>query len=162
MADLLDTAKFFWTVLENGAPKVDVAETRVSALPQGTAKRDLPGPWQTAAYTERLEEKSGLADLISALGMDPDTINYAVAAVWDYSGQYISDFHVSASGAVQPFSNLNITVQTFEADYDENDVVQMKYDIVCMISNTTAGSKRLVIHAQARGDGGGMSLGEES
>jgi hypothetical protein len=161
MSGALETAKFAWSVVENGAPKVDVTPMRVSALPQGSTKADLPGPWRNAAYTENLEQKEWLAGIVSALGLDPDLIKYAIAAVWDYNGQHISDFHISASGNVQPLSNLSITAQTFEADQDADGVVQMKYDIICMMSNITSGSTRLVMHALARGDGGGMSLAEE-
>jgi hypothetical protein len=161
MGEALDTTKFFWDVLVNGKPKVDVQDTRVSALPENTKKRDLPGPWQRAAYSEHLQEKEGLASIIEALGMDPNLLDYTVTATWDYNGQYISEFHLSAAGTVQPFEDLSVSVQTFEADYSDDDVVRMNYDIICMINNITAGSKRVVIHAQAWGNGGGMSLGED-
>jgi hypothetical protein len=158
MADPLESSKTFFSILKDGAPVVDVTNKRVNVFPQGATKTDLSGPWQTASYTEHLQELDMLASLASALGLDPNVINYDVSAIWDYNGQYISDFHVSASGTVQVFSNLSIDVQTFDADYDDSDVAQMKYDIICMLSNLTGGSKRLVIHAQGRGDGGGMSL----
>jgi hypothetical protein len=161
MADPLESSKTFFSILKDGAPVVDVTNKRVNVFPQGATKTDLSGPWQTASYTEHLQELDMLASLASALGLDPNVINYDVSAIWDYNGQYISDFHVSASGTVQVFSNLSIDVQTYDADYDDSDVAQMKYDIICMISNLTGGSKRLVIHAQGRGDGGGMSLSME-
>ena len=161
MSETLDATKFLWSVLKDGAPVVDVTNKRVNTLPAGTSKADLPGPWQTTSYTEHLIELDMLASFASAVGLDPDTINYNVTVVWDYNGQYINDFHVSASGTVQIFSNLSIDVQTYDADYDDNDVVRMKYDLICMLSNVTGGSKRVVIHAQAQGDGGGMSLNIE-
>ena len=161
MSEALDVTKFLWSVLKDGAPVVDVTNKRVNALPEGRSKSDLPGPWQTASYTEHLVEVDMLASVASALGLDPDTINYNVTTVWDYNGQYINDFHVSASGSVQVFSNISIDVQTYDADQDDNDVVRMKYDLICMLSNLTGGSKRVVIHALARGDGGGMSLNIE-
>ena len=157
----LDTTKFFWDILVNGKPKVEVQDTRVSVLPVGSRKRDLPGPWQRAAFTEYLLEKGAFAGLVEALGMDPNLLDYSVTAAWDYNGQYISEFHLSAAGKVQPLEDLSISVQTFEADYNDDDVVRMNYDIICMINNITAGSKRVVIHAQAWGNGGGMSLGED-
>lgn len=160
MGSALDTAKFVLDVVKAGQPTVNVARNRVTVLPQGTTKRDLPGPWQRSAVTEYLREYSMLGEYVEELGLPGGrTIDYAVTVAWDYDGQYISEFHVSASGTVQVFSNLDITVETFEATYDSDDVVEMNYDIVCTISNLTGGSKRLVIHAQARGDGGGMSLG---
>lgn len=161
MSEALDATKFLFSVLKDGAPVVDVTNRRVNAFPAGQTKADLSGPWQTASYTERLVEVAMLAGLVQALGLDPDTINYAVTTVWDYNGQYISDFHVSASGTVQVFSNLSIDVQTYDADEDDDGVVMMKYDLICMLSNLTGGSKRVVIHALARGDGGGMSLNIE-
>jgi hypothetical protein len=161
MADVLGATKSLFSILKDGAPVVNVTTQRVNAVPVGATKMDLPGPWQTASYTEHLRELDMLHTLADALGLDPNVINYDVAAVWDYNGQYINDFHVSASGTVQVFSNLSIDVQTYDADYDGGDVAQMKYDIICMISNLTGGSKRLVIHAMARGDGGGMSLAVE-
>ncbi len=157
----LDTAKFIWTVLESGKPKVDIDTKRVSVLPKGVDKKDLPGPWSTASYTEHLEQIGAWKDLVEALGFDSKLIDYEVTAAWDYNGQYVSEFHINAAGTVQPLSDLSISVQTFEADYNSDDIVQMNYDIVCMLNNITGGSRRVVLHAQARGDGGGMSLGVE-
>jgi hypothetical protein len=159
MSEILDAAKFVWTILESGQPKVDIANTTVSPLPSGKARGDIPGPWQTASYTEHLQQRESLAGLMEALGFDPNLIAYDVTAVWDYNGQYLSDFHVSASGTVQPLSNLSIGVQTYDADFD-GDVVTMKYDLICILSNIGSGSQRITIRALARGDGGGMSLGE--
>jgi hypothetical protein len=64
----------------------------------------------------------------------------------------------AASGTAQLFSNLNISVQTYDADYDDNGVARMNYDLICLLSNITGGSKRVTISAQARGDGGGMDI----
>jgi hypothetical protein len=159
MSGTLEAAKLVWTILDSGRPRVDIANTKVNPLPSGMTRSDLPEPWQTASYTEHLGQRASLASLMEALGFDPSLIAYDVTAVWDYNGRYISDFHVSASGTVQPLSSLSIGVQTYDADLDD-DVVTMKYDLICTLSNISSGSQRVTIHASARGDGGGMSLGE--
>src|SRR5579862_4778900 len=134
MSDALDTAKFLLEVVKAGKPAVNVSRSRVSVLPQGVAKRDLPGPWEHATYTEYLREYSMLGQYAEDLGLPGGRIiDYSLTATWDYNGQYISDFHVAAEGAVQIFSDLDVDVETFEADYDEGDVVRMSYDIICTL-----------------------------
>jgi hypothetical protein len=158
MFDPLASSKTFFDILKDGAPITNIQNVKVSVLPQGATKADLPGPWQTASYAEQLNQVEEFASVLSALGFDVNLIDYTVTAVWDYNGQYISDFRVNASGSVQVFSSLNISVQTYDADYDEHGVAQMNYDLICILSNLTGGSRRVTISAQARGDGGGMDL----
>jgi hypothetical protein len=159
MPGVLAATKFFWEVIKAGKPVVGVSDQRVNVLPDGLSKNDLPGPWETTSYTEYLREYSMLGEWAEELGIPGRIVDYSISAVWDYNGQYISDFHISASGTVQVFTDLDVAVQTFDADFDSDDVVQMNYDIICTINNLTGGSRRLVIHAVAQGNGGGMSLG---
>jgi hypothetical protein len=160
MPDPLASSKAVFDILKDGAPVVSVQNVKVSVLPQGAAKADLPGPWQTASYSEHLKQVDSFASIVSALGFDVNLIDYTVTTVWDYNGNYISDFHVNAAGTVQVFSNLSITVETYDASYDASGVAQMNYDLICTLSNISSGSQRITISAQARGDGGGMTLSE--
>lgn len=158
MPDPLASSKAVFDILKENVPVVDIQSTKVSVLPQGATKADLPGPWQTASYTEYLQQIESFASVWSALGFDPNLIDYSVAATWDYNGQYISDFHLVTSGTVRSGSNLSISVQTYDADYDDGGVARMNYDLICTLNNIVGGSRRVTITAQARGDGGGMSL----
>jgi hypothetical protein len=161
MADPLGSTATLIKVLKDGQPVVDVSNKRVSALPEGTAKRDLPGPWQQTSVPEYLQERSFLGNLFETddlVGIDTNVIDYTIEARWEYNGQYISDFHISGSGNVQIFSNLSIHVEVFDANYTSDDIAEMRYDIIVSMSNLTGGDRRVVIHALVRGDGSGMSL----
>jgi hypothetical protein len=159
MTEPLQSTFALLKVIKEGAPVVSIDNARVHALPEGRTKQDLPGPWETTSYTEYFHENSMLQDFFAMLGYDSSIADYAIEARWDYNGQYIADFRLNASGSVQVFSNLDVDCQTSEATYDENDVVELRYDIIITFSNLTSGNETLTIHALARGDGGGMSLG---
>ena len=59
---------------------------------------------------------------------------------------------------MQPLSGLTISVETFEGSYMDDSMAYLNYDVICTIDNITSGSKTVVIHEQARGDGSGMDL----
>jgi hypothetical protein len=148
MSAVLEATKFFWEVIKDGA-KVDVRETTVSVLPKGASKDDFGG-WKWTSFSEKYEELSFL--------FESELADFTLTAEWEYNGEYIANFHVTADGTVDVLSNINIAVNTFEAEIDDEGVAQLPYHVTVQFHNLTGGTRRKTFKAVARGDGGGMSL----
>jgi hypothetical protein len=146
MSDVLDTAKFFWEVVKDGI-KVNEGKA-VNAMPQGTTKMDFSG-WQSVSFDETFEETT-------LLGFS--AADFVLTTAWEFNGQYIANFHLRAEGTVALLSSIDVSIQTFEAGMNSDNVVELPYDITVTFRNITAGSKTKVIRAVATGSGGGRSL----
>jgi hypothetical protein len=150
MAGILDTAKFVWDIIKDGA-KLDVSDRTVSALPAGKSKADLTGWTGPVSFSEQFEEVS--------TWFGSDLANLTLTANWEYNGQYIANFNVIVDGSVDVLSNVDVTATTLEASLNTDDVVEMQYRIAVVFKNLTGGTKRRTYTALARGDGTGESLG---
>jgi hypothetical protein len=149
MSAALETAKFFWDVIKDGA-KVNVEGKVVSVLPKGTTKDDFSG-WQgPISYQEKYDELSFL--------FKSELADFTLTANWEYNGQYIANFNVIAEGTVDVLSNVDVSVTTLEAQMNDDDIAELPYHIDVTFHNVTGGTKRTTFRALARGDGGGQSL----
>jgi hypothetical protein len=150
MSEVLDTAKFVWDVIKDGA-KVNVSGTTVSVLPQGTRKSDLSAWSGPVSYPEKYDELSFL--------FQSELADFTITPNWEYNGQYIANFNVLVEGTVDVLSSADITVTTLEASFNADDVVEMPYHIEVSFRNVTGGTRRKTYRALARGDGSGLSQG---
>jgi hypothetical protein len=146
MSEVLDTAKFFWEVVKDG---VKVNETRVvNVLPKDKTMMDLSG-WEPVSFDETFQETTLLGG---------SAADFVLTTAWEFNGEYIGNFHLRAEGEVGLLSSIDVSVNTFEAHRDGDDVVELPYEINILFRNVTGGSKRKVIRAIATGAGGGRSL----
>ena len=150
MSEVLDTAKFIWDVIKDGA-KASVAGTTVSVLPQGTRKSDLTGWTGPVSYPEKYDELSFL--------FQSELVDFTITPNWEFNGQYIANFNVLVEGTVDVLSSADIVITTLEASFNADDVVEMPYHIDVSFHNVTGGTRRKTYRALARGDGSGLSQG---
>ncbi len=61
-------------------------------------------------------------------------------------------------GTLDVLSSLDVSVTTFEASTDDDEVVELPYHIDVRFHNVTGGTRATTFRAIARGDGGGRSL----
>ena len=151
MPNMLDAAKFVFDVMKDGA-RVTVQQETVDVLPRGKTKLDLSG-WQgPVSFPEQFEEESILGFSLA---------DFRIAANWEFNGQFIANFNVLVDGTIDPLSSVDVTVTTFQANFDgdvnEGGVAVMPYHIDVKFHNITGGTELRTFRAKARGDGGGES-----
>jgi hypothetical protein len=149
MAAVLDTAKFVWDIIKDGA-KTEFDGKTISVLPQGSTMSDLQG-WQgPVSFAEHYEELSAI--------FESELADFTLTANWEYNGQYIGNFNVMAEGTVDVLSSISVRVTTREAHLNADEVVELPYTIDVTFHNVTGGTRKTTFRALARGDGSGMSL----
>lgn len=149
MSAVLDTAKFVWDVMKDGA-RLSTAGTTVTVLPKDTTMMDYPG-WQgPVSFPEKYEQLSAI--------FESELADFTLTPNWQFNGQYIANFNVLVEGTLDVLSSLDVTVTTFEASLDGEGVVELPYHIDVRFKNVVGGTRATTYRAVGRGDGGGRSL----
>jgi hypothetical protein len=149
MSAVLDTAKFVWDVMKDGA-KLTTAGNTVTVVPQGTSMMDF-GRWDgPVSFPEKYEQLSAI--------FESELADFTLTPNWQFNGQYIANFNVLVEGTLDVLSSLDVTVTTFEASLDGDGVVELPYHIDVRFKNVTGGTRATTYRAIGRGDGGGRSL----
>jgi hypothetical protein len=150
MSVLLDTARFVWDVVKDGA-KLEVEGKVVTVVPKGTTKEDHSHWEGPVSYPENYHEVSSL------LGVD--LANFTLTANWEYNGVYIANFNVLAEGTVDVLSSLDVKAETLQAHLNDDGVAELPYHIHITFKNLTGGAQRKTYRAVAAGNGAGRSVG---
>ncbi|GGP24890.1 hypothetical protein [Silvimonas amylolytica] len=148
MSEVLDTAKFVWEIMKDGA-KLTTAGQTVNLLPQGTNVSDISN-WQgPVSYPEYYDQLSAIFESTLAA--------FTLTANWQYNGTYIANFNVLVEGSLDVLSTLDVSATTLAGSFADDGVAELPYQIAVVFKNVIGGSRETVFRGVARGDGGGRS-----
>jgi hypothetical protein len=141
------------TVLEliKDGGKLTTSGKVVNLLPKGTTMADFSNWVDPITIFEKYEQLSAI--------FKSELADFTIYISWQYNGQYIGNFNVSADGTVDVLSSVDISVETLGGYYDDDGVAQLPFNIQVTFHNLTGGTQRVTYKELARGDGGGMCVG---